>query len=368
MDSKSLIIIIETIIIIIGSIWVWYEIRKSKQVESFSVILFTTGLSLVTSSSSSFFDKVLMAFGVAMNYSNPVALGGDFNKYYFALGVLLIGISIYIRCYVKKKLYILNINSYFHRSIEEYMNSKNLKVFDFRQREIDFVNVYKKIFKERLDDESFSCIKSEIEDKVKAFKNEAKAFRRGYTGIASIPFVIYAGTFLERTSIDDFYEFDKVTTQDYYKLSDKSKNNYPELKVITDINSLNNSESDAIVAISVTGKISDEDISQFTTDNIIRIEVDNPKDNTITEVAQLDKYTNVIMTLIEELGKKIPSLNTIHLLYSGQSCMALELGKRCIDSTRLPEIISYQYERQSEKKYPWGIVVNGMNKGKLIKC
>ena len=40
------------------------------------------------------------------------------------------------------------------------------------------------------------------------------------------------------------------------------------------------------------------------------------------------------------------------------------MGKRSIDDTRLPQMIIYQFEAQNEVKYPWGIKINGREKGK----
>ena len=59
----------------------------------------------------------------------------------------------------------------------------------------------------------------------------------------------------------------------------------------------------------------------------------------------------------------------MNLVYSGQSCLALELGKVFFDDTRMPEVTNYHYDFQNQvTKYPWGIIINGHNKGKLIKA
>lgn len=72
---------------------------------------------------------------------------------------------------------------------------------------------------------------AEIEEQVNAFKNETIERKRGYTGIAPIPFIMYAGTLLERGEINYYYEFDKIDTNDYYKLEHKKNKKYSKLNL-----------------------------------------------------------------------------------------------------------------------------------------
>jgi len=364
----TIVLSIIIIIVLIGGIVAFLKIRSRKTEEGFTAILFTAGMSLIMSASSGVLDKVLVGIGIIANYQNNSMLEGDFNFWYFGLGVFLIIVSIWMYLYSKKKLYILNINGYMPKKIEEFFKDLKMANFQFKEREIDFIKIYKKMFSVNFDDESYNCIKEEIEQKVEAFKNETKEIKRGYTGIAPIPFIIYAGTFLERTKIDSYYEFDKIETQNYYKLTEKNKTNYPVLKLNTNINSINTSNNDVVLAISLTQQITEADLCQFAPLDIINMGLDSPMDNAIRSKAQLNKYNIFIFSEIEELSKKLPNLETIHLIYSGQSCLPLEMGKRSVDSTRLPKIISYQYERQQAVKYPWGIVINGQEKGNLIKA
>ncbi|HLP66409.1 MAG TPA: SAVED domain-containing protein, partial [Rhizobium sp.] len=45
---------------------------------------------------------------------------------------------------------------------------------------------------------------------------------------------------------------------------------------------------------------------------------------------------------------------TIHLILAAQNSVAFNLGRR-YDKRNLPGVIVYQYEANSEKKYPWGV-------------
>ena len=360
-------IIVGIIIVVAGVIFAIRKFRKSKKEEGFASLLFTTGITLILTSTPATVDKFLVFIGIITKYENAQILAGTFNYYYFFTGILLVGMSIWLNIYSKKKIYVLNINGYMVKKLENYFKDLKMSNFEFKEREVDFVNIYKKMFAPTLNEDVFECIKEEIEEKVTAFKNESNGLKRGYTGIAPIPFIMYAGTFLEREVIDEYYEFDKVNTNTYYKLSKNKNVNTPKINVKTDIDSLNKSSKELVISISLTQQISEGDLSQFSNIEKVSIGIDNPQDNTIQNKEQLYEYRNFIVENIESISKEFSDLKTIHLIYSGQSCLPLEIGRRSIDSTRLPEIISYQYERQSNIKYPWGIVINGQSKGKLIK-
>lgn len=368
MDIKNIIIFLLLIIIVIGGFFLYKQIKSNKKQESFTTTVLTLGFSLITMSSSDWMDKGLVAIGVITKYDDAMKLGGDFNWAYFIVGFILIIVGLFMWLYSKKRLYILNINAYSSKKLEDYISNLKLDNSDFREREIDFIQIYKKIFSRNLDDESYECIKAEIEEKVTAFRNETAKVKRGYTGIAPIPFIMYAGTFLNRIKIDEYYEFDKIDTNNYYLLN-KSKNAYPELKLKTNINQLYINKNKVVIAISLTQQIEDNVLNQFVSScNIVKIGVDNPDDNTIRYTDQLESYIDKIFDVIEQIKVKIPNVE-ISIVYSGQSCLALEIGKRCFDDTRIPETTVYHFDIQNtDKKYPWGIIINGSNKGKLIKA
>jgi hypothetical protein len=369
MDMKVIIIIALLLIICIGGYVSYKQFKKNKKENSFATVLFSNGMLLIVSSSISFFDKVLVGVAVIAQYDNAVSLAGEFNKFYFGLGCALILFSVALHLYSRKKLYVLNINGYSNMRVESYIPTIKVQNSDFKEREIDFNNIYQHLFSVKKDIDSFECIKAEIRDKVTAFRNETSKITKGYTGIAPIPFIMYAGTFLNRVKIDEYYEYDKIKTKTYYTLKDKKiLNKYPELKDRTNFNNFNENKSEIVVAVSLTRRITDSHLNQFIDRaNVVKIEVNNPNDNIIKYKQQLDDYVNFIMDKFEQLTRDYSNTTKIHFVYSGQSCLAFEIGKRCVDSTRIPQVISYQFENQNQIKYPWGMVINGSHKGDLVR-
>lgn len=353
-------------IILLGIIYILVKFIKGKKEQGFIAMIFTTGIAILNQASGNWQDTLVKIIAIIWQRTDINELTEEFNLYYFFFGAFLIITAIILNLCSRKKVCVLNINGYLNQKIEPYLKKDKDFRNDFREREINFINIYNK-FRNKLDREDCECILEKIEEEVKAFKNETIELKRGYTGIAPIPFIMYAGTFLEREKIDEYYEFDKTDSNDYYKLENKKTKSYPKLNLKTKLEDLDTNKNNLVIAISTTKKITDGQLEQFADEcNIIKLEVDSPYDNTIKYKKQLNEYVNIIFDTIEEISQKLNHIKTINIVCSSQSCLALEIGKRSVDTTRIPQIVSYQFENQSDIKYPWGIVINGRNKGNLI--
>ena len=256
------------------------------------------------------------------------------------------------------------MNGYFGRRIEGYHKDVSLGTFEFKEREIDFIRAFKKTMKASLCKELVEL----IQEKVVSFKDESKNFRRGYTGIAPIPFAALAGTCLKREKIDEYFEYDKIKTETFYKLQKgKAVDPYPTLELKTNLGQLNPQSKEIVLAVSVTRRILERDLQQFQNIAKVMLSIDKPVDNAIKYQAQLFEYREKIVTLIEDLRVYLPHLEKVHLVCSCQSCLALEIGKKMEDQ-RMVQVIVYQFNAQNpEKKYPWGIVINGTETGLYIE-
>lgn len=354
-------------IILLGIIYNLVKYIKGKKEQGFIGTILTIGVGIFNQASGNWQDTLIKIIAIICKRKDINGLTEEFNLYYFFFGAFLIITAIILNLYSRKKVCVLNINGYLNQKIEPYLKKGKDFRNDFREREINFINIYNK-FRNKLDREDCECILEKIEEEVKAFKNETIELKRGYTGIAPIPFIMYAGTFLERKKIDEYYEFDKTNSNDYYRLEHKKTNSYPKLNLKTKLENLDTNKNNIVISISITKRITDGQLEQFANEcNIIRLEVDSPYDNTIKYKKQLNEYVNIIFDTIEEISQKLNHIETINIVCSSQSCLALEIGKRSVDTTRIPQIVSYQFENQSDIKYPWGIVINGKNKGELIK-
>jgi hypothetical protein len=283
------------------------------------------------------------------------------------VGIVVFIIGLTMQYYSRHRLYILNINGYYEIQIENHMKDLGLSRFEFKEKEINFIKMYNN----GINEQRASDIVDEISHRVANFKNESLDVKRGYTGIAPVPFIMLAGTIFTRDSIQEFYEFDKKKDH-YYKLTSINRNIknlfrkkiYPSLKLKTNIGNIDENAKEVVIAVSVTASIQPSALTQFSAP-FVNLSIDSPHDNVIIYKEQLQDYRCKVYDTILEIQKKMPDLKRIHLLYCGQSCLAFEIGEM-VDDRRMIEIVSYHFNMQSSVKYPWGLVVNGESKGHLI--
>lgn len=276
-------------------------------------------------------------------------------------GILFVGLGIYFFRYNKHRIYILNLNGYFSNRVEDSFRDLKLGRFEFKEREVDFSDTNKAEMTAARSDE----IVSFLARNVTSFCKQSYGFQIGYTGTAHIPFVAVAGTHLKRMIIDQYYEFDKKITGRFKRL-EKRKRGFPELKVFEDEGSFESCPKSAVIAVSTTTPITDSQLSQFNDSGVFRLYIENPKDNSIVNQNQLLSYRNIVIRTIEELSQKHPSVERVHLVCSTQSCLVLEIGKT-IEDYRNIQVVVYHFDSQANPKYPWGLVINGSDKGMFIK-
>ncbi|MBZ5753034.1 SAVED domain-containing protein [Metabacillus rhizolycopersici] len=359
--------IIAGVIILIGGYFTVRHFANQNKELGVAAVLVTAGLSLIVGSFGSVWDKIIQILAILKNSQtaqesiNITKEMSEPNLLQLLIGIALLAFGIYFWHYIKNKIYILNINAYQDKRIEGHNRDLDLGKFEFKEREIDFIRIFSKDMKPTLAKQIAQVIK----DKTTSFKDESKEFKRGYTGIAPIPFVALSGTYLKKEKIDHYFEFDKKTTEKFYEL--KSGTNYPPLELQGNLNNLNHSSEEIVVAVSITTEIPDAHLTQFAGMDVVRLSVDNPEDNKIQFKEQLMDYANKVVETIEELGRQIPHLKNIHFACSSQSCLALEIGKK-VDDRRMVQVICYFFDMQQPKKYSWGLVINGKEKGKLIQA
>ncbi|MGF7047612.1 preprotein translocase subunit YajC [Paenibacillus sp. DS2015] len=345
------------VILLIGIIFfIFRHWRRNQKEEIFSDVLFAAGIELVLTSFGTLDAEIIAIFKNKDVETNYVQL---------IIGFILLACSWFLFRHIKAKMYILNINGYFpDRRIEYRHEDVGLHHFQFKEREIDFIRLFKKGINETV----YTEIKEELIEKTNNFKSETRDKKRGYTGIAPSPLIMLAGNTFGREGIDEFFEYNKFTSK-YYQLHEKAKLKSNTHLIIPDITSfIKNQQSETfaeiVVSISLTSQIVEGQLTQFTCPHYM-IQVRKPQDNIIETKKQLHNYVKQTLVTLESLTRKIPTLKKIHLVYSGQSCFSFELG-RLIDITRHAEITHYQFSQQSTPLYPWGIVINGDRSGEFL--
>ena len=286
-------------------------------------------------------------------------------------GAILIIFGIYYERNIRDRIHILNMFGIpVQKEISDEKNIRDLKLADYKVKEyvIDIVGVYDN----NMDKKRNDIIVRKIKNNVEAFVNRSTGFKSCFTGMAPIPYTIYAGLFLANGNTRRYFEYNRYDSK-YYELEKKKKRreNIPDI-VILKPEHPTSSATEIVLALSVTRKVQDNDLIQFATMDIVRINTKETKDNLITSIEQLDKYVEFVSCELEALKEIYPNIKTVHFVASIPSCLSLELGKMfALNSHRIPQVISYHYVSSSMIKYPFGIVVsdgNETNRGKLVKA
>ncbi|MCX0361616.1 SAVED domain-containing protein [Clostridium perfringens] len=358
-----LILILICLIILIFKISKLIKYLKDKNgKKNLPEILITLGISTMAVGYVGGFDKVLLIIALLLKRTDLDKIA-NFNPIIFFSGIIILIIGIVTYYFRTDYMCILNINAYSKLNLDK--DNSIFKGKKVEEKEIDIVDIYLNRFKPDYNSEYMKDILRIVKNDVLAFKFESKGRKCGYTGIAPVPIVMYAGSFLDRIKIDEYIEFDNKCTKEHYLLNDNSEK-YQKLKLFSDLNSISKNFEEVVLAISITNSIEDNQLIQFGNIPKIHLKIDKVGDNAIKSKKQLIEYVNLIIEYAEKISRLFPNLKRINLVCSAQSCLALEIGRMCPEGTRISEIVCYQFEIKDTIKYPWGIVINGDNSGDFI--
>lgn len=367
MTYNTIIAIVLIVVTLIAYLISWL---KGKEENSVSTTLFSTGVLLIASGIPAISDAAVDAIFQLLSLQTPENEGG----YCFRaiIGLVLIVLGIILKYKLKEHIYILNMYGIAaQKDIDEPNALKDLKFAEHKTKEqiVDFVQFFDggAHMKTKMNE---SICKHVENNAIKFNSKVANSKKVFFTGMAPIPYTVYAGTYLGGTNISSYLEYNSQNGGHYYKLTKATKK---EKKAGWEhINStfptnIDFNSTEVVLAISISHTIRISDLSQFSAD-VVKLSLNNPKDNVVKYSQQLDEYTNSIYEHIEtKIKEKYPNLKTIHIVASIPSCISLALGKQLgLRTNRLGEVVVHHYLSSNNLCYPFGVYVNGNNKGKLL--
>lgn len=342
-----------------------------------SKAMWQTGLSLVGIQWCSWEGIVLLLIKQFFNVEVPE--NSDSNVLLIT-GIILIFLGVIVHIKLRERLYVLNMLGIQKKEINNEQAKKELNIADYQLKEqvLDIMPVFED--GTRVDKRSNSYITEQIREDVKKFAVKSKEFGGAFTGMAPIPYTIFAGTFLGEADVNRYFEFNRNDGEKYYELK-KSKLEYfkgifqkrqlkPWDALEYTIQEKDESVKEIILSISITHNIEDSDLKQFQGLKVVRMKVPTPKDNLIEFYEQLNEYKKTIHECLDvKLREWFPNLEKVHLVASVPSCVSIEIGKIIgMGRNRVMDIIVYHYIYSSSNRYPFGIYVSGNKKGTLVKC
>lgn len=344
-------------IIIIGLIVkvVWDLCRDKDEEKPASDMLIEGGITVILATLPSFSDSFLQFLYDLFQIARTVDDGGFSPRWLIGLGLLLIVLGVILRFVdASAKYVILNMPGTIHHTKEDGM-LKTLKTDKCDEIETNTANCQAEM--QKLSQAKANTIVGDIQVQMERFNREAKS-KRCFTGMAPIPFIIYAGTKHRGSDIKYYLEFDKATQQ-YSKL-----NNAKEYPILNKPTIITVASEEIVVAVSTTALINDANTSQFNKP-VFGLSLVEPKDNAIFSKRQLNDYVNTTVTFISEICKQNSQITKVHLLLATQACFAYALGKVLVNmQNRVPHIVSYHYIAPS---YKVGMVINGSSSGQIVK-
>lgn len=357
-------VVIAIILIVTAAIAYFINLFRGKEEDSVSNALISTGISLIASGIPALSDAVVDGIFQLLSLQAPTNEGGYLFRTIIGLALVILGLA--LKFNLKKRVYVLNMYGIVaQKDIDEPKALADLRLAEHKVKEqiIDFIQLFNS--GTAINQRTNQAICKQIECSAVKFSARANEQKKTYfTGMAPIPYTVYAGTFLEAAKIEQYFEYNAHDGK-YYSLKSRKKGDWEELKV-TFPQSPDASVSEIVLAISISHKVRDADLSQFSTD-IVHLALNTPKDNVIKNIKQLQKYKSVMDDVIQnQLATKYPNLKTIHIAASIPSCVSVELGKIIgMRTNRMPDIVVHHYISSNTPCYAFGLHVNGANKGKL---
>jgi len=340
-----------------------------KEEDSIPNTLFSSGITLIMSCIPETSDTIMEIIAKLMN----ISLGEDEGEYWFkaVIGLILIILGIVLNLALKQRVYVLNMYGIAtQKDIDESKALKELKLVEYKVKEqvIDFVQFFNN--GTTMEPKINQMICKHIENATSKFSAKvAEQKETCFTGMAPIPYTVYAGTFLESAKINRYFEYNNRNGGCYYELKKKIKKK--EQNSLQSLNlsfpqTLNHGVSEVVLAISISHEVKESDLAQFSTD-VVHISLSNPQDNIIKYSQQLNNYIDEIYEAIEtKLKSNYPNLQMIHIVASVPSCVSLEIGKRIgLRTNRVCDIVVHHYVSSSNPPYVFGLYVNGSKKGQL---
>ena len=348
------------LVVVIVAVVLW-TVCKPERDYSLSAAFFTIGLSLISGAFAGKFDTIINFLSSVFKIQFQIEDSTNWGQ--LATGILLIILGLITQKSINNRIYILNMLGIMRKEISGTPEQQKLGLKGYQVKEIILDTMWAQEGIESITDTTWEKAKKQIQYYVESFsaKDDVKCF----TGMAPIPFEMYAGACGKGQHVQRFFEY--VRKDDTYTElhTGRKGKKYDEL-IVPLVNNIK--ATDVVVVISITSEISNQALSQFEGMPQYIVRINDPHDNAITSRYQLRNYVKVIGDLLEKVSQRGSGTICIHLVCAAQSCLVYALGEELVHiQNRVGEVISYHYKSSFTVKYPIGIVVNGGRKGDLVK-
>lgn len=299
-----------------------------------------------------------------MNYINPdVNVSELTNNISYIIGLILIILGIVMNYLEKKQHHVFNLLGENNKKelIDDNFKVKNIKNGVIHERSIDFMVV---VELQKMDNKTNELVNKLINKEARIINNYPFKDNIYLTSMASIPYTVLFGTYLEEKSNIKYLNYNRFNSEFELLPNKVKKKKNLKINIEEDFCESNtNDSSEILVSISGTFKVHESDLADFNLSNRMNISMDVIDESNISSQQEIINIANEIVNRLINISKKF---TTIHVAAAIPGMLALEIGRVIKNrSNQLQQIVFYHYIAQSKPRYKYGIVVNGENKGKL---
>ncbi len=299
-----------------------------------------------------------------MNYINPdVNVTEVTNNLLYIIGLILVILGIVMNYFEKKQHHVFNLLGENNKKelIDDDFKVKNIRNGVIYERSIDFMVV---VELQKMNNETNELVNKLISKEARIINNYPFRDNIYLTSMASIPYTVLFGTYLEDKSNIKYLNYNRFNSEFELLPNKVKKKKSLKINVEEDFcESKTNDSSEILVSISGTFKVHESDLIDFNLSNRMKISMNVIDENNISSQQEVTNIANEIVNSLINISKEF---DTIHVAAAIPGMLALEIGRVIKNrSNQLEKIVFYHYIAQSKPRYKYGIVVNGENKGKL---
>jgi len=181
-----------------------------------------------------------------------------------------------------------------------------------------------------------------------------------YGGLTSVPYTFLTGLLLDDEGRIVTYDWDR--SQETWRALDDVDDGASF--VVSGISDLSESE-EVVVALAFSYPIADTDLRSTFEHQVVKLTLDGMSSDSHWSQTKQSRLAQQFLEVIKEISAF--GVKRIHLVMAAPNSAVFTFGRR-YDKRNLPELIVYQFERGSDRAYPWGILmpVSGVDRPHVL--
>lgn len=195
-------------------------------------------------------------------------------------------------------------------------------------------------------EEIYTTYKSMLQHKKQISRNELTVV---YGGLASVPYTFLTGLLFDDEGDVKIFDWDR-TLEKWRILDDEDDGKAFEVEGIENIHDA----IEVVIALGFSYPISDVHLNSTFTQPIVRLTLDGMSSDAHWSMKKQNRLAQQFLEVVKHLSTL--GVERIHLVMAAPNSVVFSFGRR-YDKRNLPKLSVYQFERDNNPAYPWGVVM-----------